>query len=748
MVFMIKLPPALTMSPPIENQRKDDRLSLLTNLHRSYGQTDSGITPYGQESSSVQQQFSHQQQMRNSSFSHLESEKMFCLRQQFLTAAGIIVVASLVLCVLFLTTFRKVPTDDSYLNMDTMSGTQEFSTHGQVAVKTSCGHVIGKLEDEAYVFKGVAYAAPPIGPLRWRKPVPLWVEGAWCEEHRTQEAFEFGSECFQLNPYTKQYQGSEDCLVLNVWTPTLDTQKGGLEVMVWVHGGFLQFGNGNEPGISPNAKLAKKMNMVFVSMNYRLYTLGFMALDLLSDNILTDSKGNYGLWDQLCALQWVKDNIKNFGGDPRKVTLFGPDAGAASIMALMSSPKAQGLFRSAWLVGPTMVFNRTFGEVTAHNKGLFLQRSGCKEARCLRKSMAQDIIAAHLGKDDASFRIRDQNDLPIQGIFPEQLIVMDGELLQEPPTTAWSNKDLKSIPLLIGSAAQAVDFWPGPDDLPTWTWNQYKKYVTTSLDSFGLQVSQMALRIYNGTALQANDSNFTAEYLYTTMVSDIRQSCPVNTLSKQLSKVSRSPVFRYTLTERPSNPVKLFNYTAKYSFHLWDLIAFFGNIGKFLPNSEPEDTEFADVVQNMVSNFVKSGGESVGNSDWMRFPKKMANLARNITFGNFNKTECKFWSESKLDVYAWLFMCLSPSCVCWHRRICLWRCWTRFSANVYDVLRTLPTANVYDVLRTLPTANVYDGLRTLTTANVYDVLRTFPTAMMTFFGPEVMETELLKLSTI
>ncbi|GBN93180.1 hypothetical protein AVEN_66967-1 [Araneus ventricosus] len=79
-----------------------------------------------------------------------------------------------------------------------------------------------------------------------------------------------------------------------------------------------------------------------------------------------------------------------------------------------------------------------------------------------------------------------------------------GELLQQPPVSAWKNEDLKSIPLLIGSASQAVDFWPGPDDLPTWTWNQYKKYVTTSLDSFGLQVSQMALRIYNGTALQSN----------------------------------------------------------------------------------------------------------------------------------------------------------------------------------------------------------------------------------------------------
>ncbi|CAL1278444.1 unnamed protein product [Larinioides sclopetarius] len=643
---------SLAMSPPVEQHRKDDRLSLLTNLHRSYGQSDNGIQPYGQEAASVQQQFSQQQHLRNTNF---EPERIFCLRQQFLMAAAIFVVASLVVFVLFVTTFRKVPNDDSFLNIDPLAGAQEFSnTHRQVAVKTSCGHVIGKAEDGAYVFKGIAYATPPVGTRRWRKPVPLWVDSAWCDEHQTQEAFTFGYKCFQLNPYTKLYEGSEDCLFLNVWTPSLDSSRTGLEVMVWIHGGFLQFGNGNEPGLSPSAKLARKMNMVFVSMNYRLYTLGFMALDLLSDDILTDSKGNYGLWDQLCALQWVKDNIRNFGGDPRKVTLFGPDAGAASIMALMSSPKAQGLFHSAWLIGPTMVFNRTFEEVTTHNKGLFMQRSGCKDAQCLRKGVAQDIIAAHLGKDDASFRIRDQNDLPIQGIFPEQLIVMDGELLQQPPASAWKTEDLKSIPLLIGSASQAVDFWPGPDDLPTWTWNQYKKYVTTSLDSFGLQVSQMALRIYNGTALQSNSSNFTAEYLYTTMVSDIRQSCPVNTLANQLSKVSRSPIYRYILTERPSNSVRLFNYSAKYSFHMWDLIAFFGNMDKFLLSPDQEDEAFAEVVQNMVSNFVKSGGDSIGDSDWLRFPKKIANLARNITFGSINKTECKFWSESKLDVYAWV----------------------------------------------------------------------------------------------
>lgn len=98
----------------------------------------------------------------------------------------------------------------------------------------------------------------------------------------------------------------------------------------------------------------------------------------------------------------------------------------------------------------------------------------------------------------------------------------------------------------------------------------------------------------------------------------------------------------------------MYNYTAKYSFHLWDVIAFFNGLDTFLANPEPDDYAFSDTVQSVVMSFIKSGGESVGDSEWLRYPKRAANLARNITFGSINKTECKFWSESKLDVYAWV----------------------------------------------------------------------------------------------
>src|SRR4051812_23788944 len=115
--------------------------------------------------------------------------------------------------------------------------------------------------------------------------------------------------------------------------------------MVWIHGGFLQFGNGHQPGLRPSGKLAKKTNTVYVSFNYRLHALGFLALDQLANSGANSSLGKYGLWDMTVALSWVQKNIKAFGGDPKKVTVFVPDGGAASILALRSNPEASRPFK-------------------------------------------------------------------------------------------------------------------------------------------------------------------------------------------------------------------------------------------------------------------------------------------------------------------------------------------------------------------------------------------------------------------
>lgn len=582
-----------------------------------------------------------------------------CVILTVTTVVTLTVVASVTVSVLASTTVSPTGSSSSLAPAGVSTSSGGKLLDDLVRARTvSCGEVAGIVEDGAFVFKGLRYGEAPVGERRWRHPVPSSAESCTSGRH----ADRFGSPCLQLNPVTKKFEGAEDCLFLNVWTPRIDAAAG-LEVMVWIHGGFLQLGSGNTPGLSPSGHLSRKLNVVFASFNYRLGPLGFLTLSSLG------METNHGLWDAALALSWVRDNIRSFGGDPAKVTIFGADSGASLALSLLAaSPKAGWgpLFSSAWLVGPSSVLNRSFSQVAKHNKAFFQQRSGCADAACLRSMDAHDVIKSHLGKDDPSFRIRDQNDLPIQGIFPEQFLVVDGTYLTKPPLEMVEVNSKADIPILIGASSQAIDLWPGPDDLKHWSWNQYKKYVTTSLDSFGSGITQMALQLYNVT--NTSDPLVTPELVYSSMVSDLRVGCPVAHMASDLASGFQSPVYRYVSEVRPSRPVKLLGYEASYSFHPWELVAFFDQLDKFLPPSESgssyEDQALRDTVQELAMTFVRSGGRSVPVPDWLRYPKVLAILTDPSSSGNvtwnvvpsssYLKTECKFWTSEGLTQYAWV----------------------------------------------------------------------------------------------
>lgn len=191
-------------------------------------------------------------------------------------------------------------------------------------VELDCLTIQGTASDGAFVFKGIPYAQPPVGAFRWKPPVPFkaGIVGK-CDDSDDNvviDASQFGEKCFQAS-YQEGvlYEGSENCLFLNVWTPTLNSSAG-LPVTVYVHGGSLVSLDGNTPTYSPNPSTAVSGNMVFVSMNYRLGVLGFLALDILSEVSSTNTSGNYGLMDQILALEWVKANIEKFGGNPNLVS--------------------------------------------------------------------------------------------------------------------------------------------------------------------------------------------------------------------------------------------------------------------------------------------------------------------------------------------------------------------------------------------------------------------------------------------
>ena len=206
----------------------------------------------------------------------------------------------------------------------------------------------GKLEGDdqggLFVFKGVPFAAPPVGARRWLAPEK---PGSWTG---LRDARRFGAVAHQnqvmlsaLSAMVVDGEQSEDCLYLNVWTPALDGKR--RPVMVWIHGGGFTIGSGSQP-LYDGSVLARRGDVVVVTVNYRLGPLGFIRLaDVTNGKI--PATGNEGILDQVAALQWVRDNIAEFGGDPGNVTIFGESAGGMSVGTILAMPSARGLFHKA-----------------------------------------------------------------------------------------------------------------------------------------------------------------------------------------------------------------------------------------------------------------------------------------------------------------------------------------------------------------------------------------------------------------
>ncbi|XP_053210945.1 uncharacterized protein LOC128394625 [Panonychus citri] len=580
----------------------------------------------------------------------------------------------------------------------------ESTWNESLVVKTECGQYLGLSDDDGFEFRGIRYGLPPIDSLRWSPTQPVWNDSKYCDPLVKKRATKFGSSCFQINPYTKKYQGLEDCLYINIWTPTLN-ETANLDVMVWIHGGFLQFGSGHDPGLRPSTRLAVNMNTVFVSLNYRLYALGFLNLaDLPGTSNSNSTKdldnlksitGNYGLSDQLIAFQWIQRNIGKFGGSPEKIITFGSDAGAASILAHLTNSIASKIITKAWIIGPTLFMNRTADSISHIQH--FVNRTGCKTIDCLKFMSPEKITQCWLGDNDPSFRIIDQNDLPIIGIYPEQLIHVDGSTI-----TDWlpfhKMDSINQIPLLVGTAAQSIELWPGIEQLRNWTWDEYKKYVTTSLDSFGPNLTELTLRLYpipekrsesnnnmddntiensailtqsnsnynndsnnitvnnhlnhnNSSSSNVNSNNLTPELLYATMVSDIRQNCPVDAVFEQLSKKWKNDIYRYVSSGQPSCPIRVYEYESQFSFHLWDAIVFFDTINQFIHHPSSDDLNYRDIVQEMVKNFISNNKSLLPKP----YPGSVAILsAINQTIVSSYSTErCNFWKKQGLNSYVW-----------------------------------------------------------------------------------------------
>lgn len=524
---------------------------------------------------------------------------------------------------------------------------------GAAQVHTPCGVYKGAHKNGAYSFKGLRYASAPVGPLRWAPPV-----APECNSDAVHEAKHFGSVCAQMLPpfSSGTVLGHEDCLFLNVWTPSLHPAAP-LPVMVWVHGGYLLAVSGSEPGYSPSEQLAADTEMVYVSFNYRLNAFGFMALEVLRTP-LTNTSGNYGFMDQILALQWVQKNIHLFGGDPNRVTIMGQSSGGTSVWTLMMSPLAKGLFAAAVDLSGSYVYKATLQQAERDNL-VFLNQTGCKDAPCLRALSAQQVLQAIPWQVYPSWAYEDAFDLPTKGLFAGPIAVVDGYVLPDAPLSMWDSGGggYSDVPFVIGSMEQEADFLPPSPNMSDWTWGDYEWFVTEKLSLFNETLPKQALQLYPSSR-PCPTTTRCPERAYTTMVSDIRVSCPQHELAKRAAAALRSPVYRFMVTYTPSRAItpsgQLLSFPSRFSFHCLDSYAFFRGLEPLLGSPLPQqDQNFQELIIHHLTHFAKHGKMEAA---WPEFPSSLALLSENLTVVSSESeslSRCALWEESGMLDYAW-----------------------------------------------------------------------------------------------
>ncbi|KCZ59341.1 carboxylesterase/lipase family protein [Hyphomonas chukchiensis] len=342
------------------------------------------------------------------------------------------------------------------------------------------GQLVGVREGDLEVFRGIPYAGAPIGDLRWKAPSP---PPDWSG---VLDATAFGPSCIQPPVperslyYDPPHQTSEDCLTLNIWTQSRSAKT---PVVVWIHGGSLRIG-GSAQSMYDGSEFAGR-GVVFVSLNYRLGALGWLAHPELNAESPDGISGNYGLLDEVAALEWVRDNISAFGGDPANVTVMGESAGALSLTYLLTSPKAEGLFQKAIIESPNSrnfpeLGQAAYGARPAEEIGAStLSAMGFASIEAAREASAQDIT------DKAGQA----------GFIPQGTI--DGDVLPSQIVDSFDKGAFAKVPVLAGFNSGEVRsqrlFLPRkPDD-----------YEAAIVERYGA-LSSGVLALYPGSDVDAS----------------------------------------------------------------------------------------------------------------------------------------------------------------------------------------------------------------------------------------------------
>jgi len=503
------------------------------------------------------------------------------------------------------------------------------SHQGGLIVPTDDGKLQGKHDEGIDQFLGIPYAAPPVGALRWQAPQPVQ---PWAG---VRSATSYGNRCAQLPSGNGPREDAEDCLYLNVFTPT-DYQPGrggphgGLPVMVMIHGGGLTTGAGDQ---HDGSLIVNTDHIVVVSFNYRLGVFGFLDVPGLGTSALT-ANGNYGLLDQEAALRWVQRNIAAFGGDPRKVTIAGESAGGWSDCALMTSPLARGVFRGVIMESGSCA-SRTPAQ--AQSAGLaFAAAAGCPDtataASCLRNTPEATLNTASAGYS-AEF-------------------ASGGPELPVPPAQAVAEGDYTRVPLLMGTNHdEGRTFAQG---FASYTQAQYEQLI----DGLYGSLAPAVLQHYPWSAFA---SPYTAAYAIGAVWTDSGfitgiGGCPTQNLAAQFAGTTRTFFYQFDDRHAPGLNMDLpgYQWGAGHAMELAYLWPSFNNGFSLYDLLTPAQLQLSHQMVVQWGAFTRSGApEAPGQPFWPAYtsgqlmslrPGGQSRTISGATFGA--EHQCGFWDAN------------------------------------------------------------------------------------------------------
>ena len=456
-------------------------------------------------------------------------------------------------------------------------------TTPSTVVKINGGLVEGTFENGITIYRGIPFAAPPVGDLRWRPPQPVknW-EGIL-------KADTFAPACPQqpgvLTTGFTKYGFSEDCLYLNVWKPN-ETSDKKLPVMVWIHGGG--FTSGSASGdFTTGEKLAKK-GVILINISYRLGVLGFLAHPELTAESENNVSGNYGLLDQIAGLKWVQQNIESFGGDPYNVTIFGQSAGGISVSILAASPLAKGLFQRVICMSggsfyPASVKKDPENSIQllkgAEMSGVeFTKRMGANSIKELRTKEPEKFLGDPMSS--------------IGGVFP----IIDKYVITDDQYKLYKEGKFSDVPVMIGSTSDEGSLFT--------LIAKPNEYVESTHKRFGYLAAKVLSLYPEGT------DDITKRSL-ADLSRDLTFGWPTYSWATLQTKTGRSAVYVYYFDQIQPTSMLTTLLKSNKAFHGSDCFYAFGSLEQYeqiiKTNYTDEDQRLSETIMNYWTNFAKHG---------------------------------------------------------------------------------------------------------------------------------------------